>query len=414
MSIVGLTIDYGPFGFMESYDPNYVCNGSDNEGRYRHEAQPEICGWNLLKLSQTLEPFAPRERLRAVVGEYEDLFTDEYNRLMRLKLGLGVYRDDQPQKTEPAAASAKDSAASSASASAAAAESKEEQKTVDHEELLTDLLSTMATTGSDYTNSFRALGKLVPGDDASFDATLRYLVSQCATVATRVASMASRIPEHQLRMIQHLMATKPEIFQQPGMEDQLQLIEAELARARKREQMKKQSQEDKDAADAEVWRKWLQTYDAVLQGELSEARQRWPERSVEDLVRQRTRMQNGANPKYILRNWIAQTVIDAAEKGNFAIVSECLNRLRDPYDVDDLGEEQQQQQAQAKQAAAGADVAAATAAAGPSVAAMEEEATHQKPHPSSPQRHETAKASLPPEGTQCAIHWNKEKPAWVN
>jgi len=47
MSILGLTIDYGPYGFMEHFDPKYICNHSDNDGRYRYEAQPEICLYNL-------------------------------------------------------------------------------------------------------------------------------------------------------------------------------------------------------------------------------------------------------------------------------------------------------------------------------------------------------------------------------
>lgn len=47
MSIVGVTIDYGPYGFMEHFDPKHICNHSDNEGRYRFEAQPGICSWNL-------------------------------------------------------------------------------------------------------------------------------------------------------------------------------------------------------------------------------------------------------------------------------------------------------------------------------------------------------------------------------
>ena len=41
MSITGLTIDYGPFGFMEAFDPLYICNGSDNEGRYRYEVSTQ-------------------------------------------------------------------------------------------------------------------------------------------------------------------------------------------------------------------------------------------------------------------------------------------------------------------------------------------------------------------------------------
>lgn len=38
MSVLGLTIDYGPYGFLEHYDPNFICNHSDNEGRYRYAA----------------------------------------------------------------------------------------------------------------------------------------------------------------------------------------------------------------------------------------------------------------------------------------------------------------------------------------------------------------------------------------
>lgn len=53
MSIIGLTIDYGSFGFMETYDPNFIPNLSDNEGRYRFDNQPNICKWNLEKLFQS-------------------------------------------------------------------------------------------------------------------------------------------------------------------------------------------------------------------------------------------------------------------------------------------------------------------------------------------------------------------------
>src|SRR5674476_829457 len=47
MSILGLTFDYGPFGFMESYDPGYICNHSDPRGRYAYDQQPQIGLWNL-------------------------------------------------------------------------------------------------------------------------------------------------------------------------------------------------------------------------------------------------------------------------------------------------------------------------------------------------------------------------------
>lgn len=62
MSLMGITIDYGPFGFMESFDFDYVPNGSDSSGRYSFKNQPEMCRWNLLKLAEALQPFVLKGR----------------------------------------------------------------------------------------------------------------------------------------------------------------------------------------------------------------------------------------------------------------------------------------------------------------------------------------------------------------
>ena len=56
MSILGLTIDYGPFQFLDAYVPNHVCNHSDTQGRYAFHHQPNIVYWNLLRLGQALQP----------------------------------------------------------------------------------------------------------------------------------------------------------------------------------------------------------------------------------------------------------------------------------------------------------------------------------------------------------------------
>ncbi|KAG0225040.1 hypothetical protein BGW42_004698 [Actinomortierella wolfii] len=55
MSILGLTIDYGPYAFLDRYDPTWICNHSDDQGRYMYQSQPGICLWNLTKLALTLE-----------------------------------------------------------------------------------------------------------------------------------------------------------------------------------------------------------------------------------------------------------------------------------------------------------------------------------------------------------------------
>ena len=399
-------------------------------GRYRFEAQPEICGWNLLKLSQNLESFMPRAAMRECIDQYEDMYLEEYNRIMRDKLGLGMW-DCSPQAQTQTQAQAAGHSASSASASSAAVagrdaseakeagggEAESEEMTRRHaayEELASDFHTAMAETGSDFTNSFRLLSRLDPSDAASFERTLEGLVGQCSTVATRVASLAPRIPAQQMAMITHLLQTNPAMFHRPGMEEQLEMIQAEMERGRLREEAKKQTQQAKEEADRLVWRGWLQSYQSVLRSDLVLAQRAWPERSPAQLYKERVLHQNSANPKYILRNWIAQTVIDAAEKGDYAVVAECLQRLRDPFDIYDRGEEAQQQQQQQQQAAeTGTAVAASSSSSSSSVAALEEKATHDKPRAPSAERSERAHASLPPKGTQCAIHWNKERPEWV-
>ena len=72
MSILGLTLDYGPFGFLDKYNDNHVCNGSDDQGRYAYAKQPEICDWNCRMLGEALRPVLPRAELTQVRATSED------------------------------------------------------------------------------------------------------------------------------------------------------------------------------------------------------------------------------------------------------------------------------------------------------------------------------------------------------
>ena len=63
MSILGDTIDYGPFGFMEAYKPNFICNHSDTNGRYSFKNQPAIALWNLNALATAFSSLLQREQL---------------------------------------------------------------------------------------------------------------------------------------------------------------------------------------------------------------------------------------------------------------------------------------------------------------------------------------------------------------
>lgn len=95
MSVLGLTIDYGPFGFMDAYRPGHICNHSDHTGRYAFDRQPGIAMWNLGRFAQTLVGLTDVEGLQAAVDDFPAKFTDYYYRLMTAKLGLvSSERDD--------------------------------------------------------------------------------------------------------------------------------------------------------------------------------------------------------------------------------------------------------------------------------------------------------------------------------
>ncbi len=124
MSIHGITLDYGPFGFMDEYDPGFICNHSDHHGRYAFDRQPYIGLWNLSCLAEALLPLASKEPLKAALDTYESTLNRDYTALMCEKLGL------HQQKAEDGT-------------------------------LVTDLLSLMQRSRADYTNVFRALGSCV-------------------------------------------------------------------------------------------------------------------------------------------------------------------------------------------------------------------------------------------------------------
>jgi len=72
MSIIGLTLDYGPFGFLDSYNPDFICNGSDHDGRYSFKNQPSICKWNLDSLADSLGLISSVTKLKVILNKFFD------------------------------------------------------------------------------------------------------------------------------------------------------------------------------------------------------------------------------------------------------------------------------------------------------------------------------------------------------
>ena len=88
MSIAGLTIDYGPFAFLDDYDQNFICNHTDEYGRYSFGAQPYVAHWNLYKLSLALSPIVNFDAMKEVLDSFGKVYTRFYTAEMRKKLGL--------------------------------------------------------------------------------------------------------------------------------------------------------------------------------------------------------------------------------------------------------------------------------------------------------------------------------------
>lgn len=94
MSILGLTIDYGPFQFLDAFDPDHVCNHSDEMGRYAYNRQPNVAYWNLFCLGQALLPLiGDEEATLAALESYKTVFPRELESRLRAKLGLSDARE---------------------------------------------------------------------------------------------------------------------------------------------------------------------------------------------------------------------------------------------------------------------------------------------------------------------------------
>ncbi len=100
MSIIGQTFDFGPFGFMEKYDPYYICNHSDDRGRYAFNNQPSIGLWNSQALAQALTPLTGNDAGTIMIKKYKDTYKTTYQTLMNEKLGLGPITSGDQSLTE--------------------------------------------------------------------------------------------------------------------------------------------------------------------------------------------------------------------------------------------------------------------------------------------------------------------------
>ena len=93
MSILGLTIDYGPFGFLEAYDAHFICNHTDEGGRYAFDRQPTIGLWNCNALAVALSTLVSQADAATALAAYQGAFRETYLSLLAAKFGFEETHD---------------------------------------------------------------------------------------------------------------------------------------------------------------------------------------------------------------------------------------------------------------------------------------------------------------------------------
>jgi len=250
MSILGLTIDYGPYGWLDDFNPGWTPNTTDRNGRrYRYAHQPGIALWNLVRLAEALLPLVRvTAELEAALGEYEHTLRDQLYEMQLAKLGF------TPRDRAGAADLDLGASADTGEAPPLGVELGDG--------LIDELLAVLTRTETDMTIFYRQLAE-VPADrdwlqrpDSELIAPLRAAYYSPEELSPeRVGPLAS----------------------------------------------------------------WLRRYLGTLIDRGTP--------QAERLARMRA-----ANPKYVLRNYLAQLAIDEVERGETSKLLELLELLRRPYD----------------------------------------------------------------------------------
>lgn len=220
MSILGLTIDYGPYGWLEGYDYGWTPNTTDSQHkRYRYGNQPNIVLWNLYQLANALYPLIEEtEGLEAVLTDFGTAFESKYLNMMRSKIGLFTENEND-------------------------------------QNLIQELENNLHLTETDMTIFFRNLSRFQKEN-----------------------------PQQGISIIQDAFYTSIEEF--PKI--------------------------------TEAWTKWFEKYSSRLQLE-------------KETDTERAEKMNAINPKYVLRNYMAQLAIDTADKGDYSLIDELFILLKNPY-----------------------------------------------------------------------------------
>eukprot|EP01130_Rhizamoeba_saxonica_P016144 TRINITY_DN7400_c0_g2_i1.p1 TRINITY_DN7400_c0_g2~~TRINITY_DN7400_c0_g2_i1.p1 ORF type:complete len:612 (-),score=130.97 TRINITY_DN7400_c0_g2_i1:159-1958(-) len=292
LSILGITIDYGPFGFLDAYNPEFICNGSDHGGRYAFGEQPSICQWNLKKLSEAISHALPKERSENLwKNTFSELFETYFFDKMSKKLGLLSSNDND-------------------------------------RDLISNLLKILTESGGDMTNIFRNLTQITL-DIKSKEAALEFILSQISNLEKRAESIKPLMTRENLKKLMYMLQVNAPILMAYGIDPDSILKEKEKYEIY--DEMKQMNEEEYILQCTVGWESWINDYQERL---LEDCQNIGLESDA--YLDQHFQLMNANNPSVILRNYMAEDAIKLAEGGDFSGVNRLLEVLRNPYeDVND-------------------------------------------------------------------------------
>jgi uncharacterized protein YdiU (UPF0061 family) len=342
MSILGLTIDFGPFGFMEFFDNFYVCNNSDKHGRYAYMKQPEICKWNLNKLSEILKSIVDEKDLKEIIdNNYDKIYKEYFYTLNNHKLGLFLSSGEK-------------------------------------NELIDNLYMMMENFGFDFTLFFRYLSEINEKEE-SLQNFISKLTKYSLNYDMKLKKIRPSINETGINKLKDFLDSDPMVLYSYGLEPDF--VKTQMNKHTEFEKFKVTypNAEEYEKLKLDSLNNWLQTYvnylekeyeklktlnikdfkenmtyllednfmfkyplpKNVFQNKLQESinlsiseieKSKLNPKNFEEFNYYKKNYMDRLNPKFILRNHVAQRVIERAENGEYDELDRVFNIITQPFD----------------------------------------------------------------------------------
>ncbi|CAH8502104.1 unnamed protein product [Schistosoma rodhaini] len=309
MSIIGLTIDYGPFGFMDQFTWDHISNTSDPDGRYSYAQQPNICAWNCARLAECLiqalidqqkyssDKTIDKEFVNNLTKKFTNVldttymsyFKSVYLERMRKKLGLFYPKDE-----------------------------------IDAD-LIENLFNTMEKTGADFTNTFLALEDTLfqlfnENDSDLLEPDL--IVNECCSLSQLQETFEPTNIELHRQLSARFTGIRENIIDQ--------LEETKILKSKEKEKLYKElehmTEEEYQKRNKRLWSIWLRAYKTRLKIDFERNSD-----NTKTQISERLNLMQSVNPRVVLRNYLAEEAIKSADKGDYTVAQQLFDSLTTPF-----------------------------------------------------------------------------------